>query len=192
MGAMSAEIRWGAARPRAPGSYRAWQKEVEEHLMVQDDRKICFIVDEKGGAGKSALGRILMTKYKCWYSTGGKFNDLACSYKEPDYKIAIFDLTRNVDRDFHPYSFAEALKNGIFASNKYNSVCKQIIPPKVIWFMNQYPSEDRLSEDRYCVHRLTANTDMRMLEQSVPQNEPDRPDPPIVSTQDLLDMMMNE
>jgi hypothetical protein len=81
------------------------------------------------------------------------------------YEIAILDLARNPsDKDLHPYSFAEQLKNGIFSSNKYNSVTKNITPPKVLWLSNNDPDRTRLSEDRFCVHIVNKNTsDMTLI-----------------------------
>lgn len=150
---------WANVEQHSLGEYRKWQADLRDHLLLQDDRKICFVVDEEGGAGKSYLAKLLMRDYKCWYSTGGKQADLALSYARPDYVIGIFDLVRNPeDKDFHPYGFAEQLKNGIFFSSKYNSTMRVIQQPRVVWLMNQAPNREKLSADRYCVHIVNKHT----------------------------------
>jgi len=161
--ALTTQKKWDAVQVVPPDSLRGWQKEVLDHLLQQDDRRICFVVDYEGGTGKTCLGKWIVANYQAYHCTGGKQADLAFSYKEPDYEIAIFDLARHAeDKDFHPYHFAEQLKNGMFSSGKYMSISKRITPPKVIWFMNQDPDRTKLSADRYCVHIVSKDlSDMR-------------------------------
>lgn len=157
-GLLNGEL-WKTVRGDVPTVLRIWQKEVLDCLLAQNDRKICFVIDEEGGMGKSVLAKYICKSYDTFYCTGGKQNDLAFAYKSPDHLIAIFDLSRNPhEKDFHPYAFAEQLKNGMFSSGKYESQTKFVNPPKVIWFMNQEPDRDKLSHDRYCVHRLQRGT----------------------------------
>ena len=162
---------------------RGWQEEIRRHLLAQDDRRICFVVDETGGAGKTTLAKYLMSSYRSFYCTGGKSNDLAFSYKDPHAEIAILDLSRNPDdKDFHPYTFAEQLKNGMFSSGKYASRLKRIVPPKVIWFANQQPDRSKLSDDRYCVHLVDRNrADMNLVDDPAP------PLPPPIDLQEIID-----
>lgn len=182
------DVLW-SIEARAPGAWRGWQKEVAMHLMQQNDRKICFIIDEEGGCGKSVLAKILMAQFDCFYCTGGKQNDLSYAYKKPNYDVAIFDLSRNPDdKDFHPYAFAEQLKNGMFSCGKYMSVTKLIDPPKIIWFANQEPDRAKLSSDRYCVHHVSKRSNM-ILEDIV-WNPPVAP--PVNETVVLLDDVMDE
>ena len=49
---------------------RDWQQKVLEKLAVQTDRKILFVVDEKGGKGKSMLTKHMMTTMDAWCCTG--------------------------------------------------------------------------------------------------------------------------
>ena len=141
-------------------NWKGWQKAVYSCLMSQDDRRICFVIDVVGGAGKSILSKIIQSKHDSFFCTGGKSHDLQHMYKSPDYECAIFDLSRNpADKDFHPYSFAEMLKNGQFSSGKYNGTMKRFTAPKVIWFANQEPDREKLSADRYCVHMISDRSD---------------------------------
>ena len=46
-----------------------------DHLLLQDDRKICFVVDYEGGAGKIVLAKLFLSQYKTFDSTGGKLGE---------------------------------------------------------------------------------------------------------------------
>lgn len=49
---------------------RPWQEWVIKRLDKQDDRKILFIVDRKGGRGKSCLATHLMSQGEAWVCEG--------------------------------------------------------------------------------------------------------------------------
>lgn len=53
------------------GELRPWQREVLQLLKAQDDRRILFVVDPKGNAGKTTMSYHLMSTEKA-FSTGGK------------------------------------------------------------------------------------------------------------------------
>lgn len=180
--ALTERALWASTAVQGPVSLRGWQLAIKTHLLAQDDRRICFVVDETGGAGKTVLAKHLMHTYRTFYCTGGKSNDLAYSYKDPRAEIAILDLSRNPDdKDFHPYTFAEQLKNGLFSSGKYASRLKTITPPKVIWFANQMPDRSKLSDDRYCVHTVDKNkSDMKLVDEAPPL-------PPPFDLQEIID-----
>lgn len=127
---------------------RDWQKEAVEKLENQKDRGILFVVDEKGGKGKSALARHLLTTKNSWGCQGGKINDLMHTYKR-DAEFVIFDMARCNNPDFFPWNFMENLKNGWFMSTKYHGGMQIFTPPKIIVFMNQCPPKEKLSYDRY-------------------------------------------
>ena len=142
------------------GQWKGWQKAVYNCIMRQNDRKICFVIDIEGGAGKTVLTKIIQKNHDSFFCTGGKTHDLQHMYKSPNYEIAIFDLSRNpLEKDFHPYAFAEMLKNGQFSSGKYDGCMKRFNPPKVVWMANQVPDRDKLSADRYCVHMISERSD---------------------------------
>jgi len=144
-------------------TWKGWQKAVFHCFSHQNDRSICFVVDLEGGQGKTVLSKIIQSKMDSFFCTGGKTNDLAHMYKSAHYKAAIFDLSRNpAEKDFHPYAFAEMLKNGQFSSGKYDGCMKRFPPPKVIWFANQMPDMDKLSGDRYCIHKISMRSDQNM------------------------------
>nr|WPR18705.1 MAG: hypothetical protein [Skomarfal virus 51] len=168
---------WEDVSVGAPIYWRTWQKELFTHLMQQNDRRICFVIDEEGGCGKSVLVSLIENEVKTWISTGGKYSDLAFSYKEPDYEVAIFDLARqNLEKgDFYPYGFAEGLKNGRIFSAKYASEAKRFYAPKVLWLANHSPDRSKLTDDRYCVHLISHRSDMTLTTLHPPNDPTEAP-----------------
>ncbi len=55
---------------------RPWQKEVLEKLDGQDDRKILFVVDYRGGKGKTSLTKYLLANHEAWSCSGNFFATL--------------------------------------------------------------------------------------------------------------------
>lgn len=158
--AIMEDAKWKAVPLGTYGRWKGWQEAVYRCLMRQDDRRICFVIDTEGGAGKTVLSKIIQAKHDSFFCTGGKSHDLQHMYKSPNYEVAIFDLSRNpAEKDFHPYAFAEMLKNGQFSSGKYNGTMKRFNGPKVVWFANQEPDREKLSADRYCVHFISERSD---------------------------------
>ena len=169
------------------GQWKGWQAAVYDCVQNQSDRKICFVVDVEGGAGKTVLSKIIQEKHDSFFCTGGKTHDLQHMYKSPNYEVAIFDLSRNpAEKDFHPYAFAEMLKNGQFSSGKYNGLMKRFKPPKVVWFANQEPDREKLSADRYCVHRISERSDHVMSD--IPGMDLTAPPLPPGEINDEIDM----
>lgn len=129
---------------------RDWQQRVLDMLHNQTDRHILFVVDIKGGKGKSTLAQHLLSKEHTWGCQGGKIADLMHSYHKKA-TIAVFDMARCNNPDYYPWNFMENIKNGWFTSTKYQGGFHQFTPPKIVVFMNQDPPRDKLSEDRYQV-----------------------------------------
>lgn len=130
---------------------RPWQESVLDKLRRQDARKILFVVDVKGGQGKSVLTQHLLSTENTWACQGGKTADLMNSYKK-GAEFAIFDMARCNKPDWYPWNFMENLKSGWFTATKYEGGFKKFRKPKIVVFMNQDPPRDKLSEDRYEVY----------------------------------------
>lgn len=133
-----------------PEKLRSWQQMVIHHLEGQNDRKILFVVDRKGGMGKSTLTKYLIQEKSAWACTGGKAADLMHAYT-PEAAIAVFDMARCTIPEYWPWQFIENLKNGWFTTTKYNSRMIRFTPPKVVVFCNDDIPRDKLSGDRYQV-----------------------------------------
>ena len=133
-----------------PENLRAWQQVVIDNLERQSERKILFVVDRKGGMGKSTLTKYLIKERKAWACTGGKAADLMHAYT-PGATIAVFDMARCTCSDYWPWQFIENLKNGWFTTTKYHSRMITFKPPSVVVFCNDDIPRDKLSADRYQV-----------------------------------------
>ena len=125
---------------------REWQKWAVDRLMKQDDRKVLWVTDKVGGAGKTVLSKHLCADGKGFYCSGGSYKDIMFSYKNQN--IVVIDLTRS-QREYIPYDAIESFKNGLAFSAKYESQMKIFAPAKVIVMSNFDPSLDKLSMDRW-------------------------------------------
>ena len=131
---------------------KEWQKIVLQKLREQNNRKVLFVVDPVGGAGKSALGKHIVAHGNAWMTRGGKFADLTHAWcKEEEHEYVIFDMAKCTKFEFWPYSFIEQLKDGMVFTPKYDS--SQIVTSrkKIVVFCNEVPDRTKLSKDRYDV-----------------------------------------
>lgn len=115
-------------------------------LKPKEDRLIHWIVDEKGGAGKSAMIRYLIVNHGATL-LGLSYKDSAEAYDKQG--IVCFDIERDTKEEFIPYALFEALKNGMIFSGKYHGVTKIFDPPHVFIFANRHPNKEKLSQDRW-------------------------------------------
>lgn len=133
---------------------REWQEKAVEKLLAQDNRKILWIVDEKGNNGKTFLASYLADKYGARIFENGKSADIKYMWKGED--IVVFDLVRSC-QDKINFAAIELLKNGRFNSTKYVCAEKSIDTDKhvkMICFTNEEPDRTKLSPDRWDVMRL--------------------------------------
>lgn len=131
---------------------RPWQQEEYDALQLQNDREIRFVVDFKGGEGKTKLAQYLVENLNAFYCTGGKTCDIMHAYSDQEY--VVFDLARCTGVEFWPFQVMEFFKNGMGFSPKYTSCTKQFKPCKIIVFSNQDINYSKLSADRYSVRFL--------------------------------------
>lgn len=126
---------------------RPWQSRVLAYLeRPANDRKIIWVYDSEGKAGKSRLARHLIMEHNA-VQLEGRVQDMAFMYnKEP---IVVIDITRaQAEHSNHLYSFAEKLKNGVLVSTKYECVQKLFKPPHVVFFSNSEPDMQLWTSDR--------------------------------------------
>ena len=130
---------------------RRWQKAVRNLVKEQNNRKVLWIVDEKGGQGKSFLGNYLETFDNALYIENGAKKDVAYLYQnEP---IVAINYIRSVQETMN-YGIIENIKDGRMLSAKYESRMKRFRPAKVVAFSNFKPDKTKLSEDRWMVFDL--------------------------------------
>jgi len=112
---------------------REWQQEAIKLLYGQDERQVLWIMDSKGGKGKSFLAKWLCVMWDAFYVEGGKKADISYAYQMQ--KTVVFDLSRQT-QEFVNYSTIESFKNGVIFSPKYASTTKFFTPARVIVFSN--------------------------------------------------------
>lgn len=150
-----AELKQGYAESKL----RPWQDIVITNLKKQGDRKVLWVVDPEGNAGKSWLTKYLYSTLNAFMCTGGKIADVAYAYNRQEY--VVFDFTRSRE-EYVMYDVIESFKNGYLFSAKYNSVNKVFPHCKVVCFSNFWPDRSKLSKDRWDVHRIIGPTGMLM------------------------------
>lgn len=130
---------------------RPWQIEMQKRLLEQNDRKILWIVDSKGGRGKTTFAKYLVAYHDAYYVQNGKSADIMYSYN--DQPIVCLDYTRDFE-SYVNYSILETFKNGIGFSPKYESRTRIFKPCKVVIFSNFLPNLEKLSNDRWDIQDL--------------------------------------
>ena len=127
-----------------------WQAGLYDDLRIEaDSRKIVFVVDTRGGKGKSWFCRYvsqMLDKVQVLYPT--KKADMAYALRE-ELRILFVDCSRSFS-DFLDYDFLEQAKNRMVFSGKYESSMKYFSDYiHVVVMMNQQPDLSKLSRDRY-------------------------------------------
>lgn len=165
---------------------RCWQHWLFRYLneIPGNDRPILFMVDHRGGSGKSTFCKWyeLFGVKKSAYYTVMKKADLAHITDTMETEVYFIDVTKEQTEYMDSvYSFAEELKNGRLGSGKFDGQIKRSRPNHVVIFMNHMPrigGEDHptrrvwnevrekwefekrdapLSADRYLIWKLSAD-----------------------------------
>lgn len=144
-------------------NFRPWQEcflaEIEEE---PDDRKIIWIYDKKGGAGKSRLALHIKYSGMGWIISGSTFQrDIAHLIRgrleaEKTMRVIIVDLTRAFENK-EVYNLLEMLKMGEMVSGKYDSCEIAWMPGHVAVFANFLPMYNGCSEDRWIIHEVSSS-----------------------------------
>ncbi len=130
-----------------------WQQHIIDIVRGDPDpRKIHWVWEPKGNAGKTILCKHLVLKYQAIF-IGGKCRDaqyaVAMAKKEgKPINIILFDIPRSRQGRL-AYDALESIKNGLFFSSKYESGSIVMNVPHLIVFSNAPPNETMLSEDRW-------------------------------------------
>ena len=117
------------------------------------DRSIYWYWENIGNVGKSQLVRYLCIKHNA-ILISGRSGDIKYQIKTfydkhgTGPKIVIYDIPRTAE-NYINYTALEEVKNGLFASNKYESAMVIINPPHFFCFANFEPYLDAVSKDRW-------------------------------------------
>lgn len=133
------------------GTLLPWQQELWDYLdLPPDDRTITFVVDARGGKGKSWFARYMFSKKpsETQLLSVGKRDDLAhavnCSKR-----FFFFNVPRG-GMEFLQYTILEQLKDRVIFSPKYNSATKILNHiPHVVVLCNEMPDMGKMTQDRY-------------------------------------------
>ena len=132
-----------------------WQKKIVDLCNTEpDDRTIHWLYEGTGNVGKSALVRHLCINAGALL-VSGKAADIKYQIANcrEDPEIVIWDIPRTA-QNYVNYCALEEVKNGCFASNKYESKMCIINSPHVICFANFEPDYENMSLDRWSVINL--------------------------------------
>lgn len=143
-------------RPNPEIEIYGWQCEVDEWLATEpDNRSIGWVWSSKGGRGKSSFVRHLVQKRDALVCSGkaADMKYMITKYEEKNGiypELIVFDVPRSSFK-FLSYTGIEEIKNGIFASTKYECSMVQMPYPHVIVLCNFAPDMDDedMSSDRY-------------------------------------------
>lgn len=127
---------------------RKWQQQLLEELRKPaDDRKIFYVVDEKGGNGKTFFANYLFRNEGAFYCRPSKGTDIAYMYNNE--KIIVYDIPRSSDEQYINWGMIEQLKDGLVMSGKYASRMKwRDEKAHVVIMANVMPPHGVFSEDR--------------------------------------------
>lgn len=131
-----------------------WQLDVLKVIETKPDKRSIHWFWGDGNVGKSDLMRYLVVKHNA-IVCAGKAADMkhmiATSKKKP--KIVVFDVPR-CNFQYISYAGMEEIKNGVFASTKYESCMVTMNHPHLIVFANSEPEYESMSKDRWKIHRI--------------------------------------
>lgn len=129
---------------------RAWQISLTLKLAAEpDDRKIIFIVDRDGNAGKTWFAHYYrQTNEKVQVLLPGKKSDMTYAL-DTRIRVLFVDAPRSKQGEYLQYDFLEEVKNGYIFSGKYESRIKQLERVHIVVMMNEMPDLEKLSADRY-------------------------------------------
>jgi len=136
---------------------RPWQAAIKELVTSETPhpRKIFWVYDEVGGAGKSSFAKYMYFHHKIITLTFGDAKDLLYVVQKFQGRTAyMFDLSRTKGGKTSMsdiYQALEAVKNGMFVSSKYESDICLMSTPHVVVFSNHKPNMDALSKDRFSI-----------------------------------------
>lgn len=122
------------------------QQKIYNKMKNQTERQITFVIDKKGGKGKSTLAKYIFATHDCYLTTSTAYHDNAYNYDRQKY--IIFDIARQQE-NLIQYNLLEDMKNGILFCKKYESTTKIFDSPKILFLCNFDVDMSKLTEDRY-------------------------------------------
>ena len=143
--------------------WRGWQQELRKHLDEKCDRRVIWVIGEKGNEGKSYFQENIREEYgyarvctmELSENSRNTFHILRQLYTH-DTDIFLFNLPRGQYMDSGNYKILESVKDGSAIAGKYNS--KKLVfkkPNILIVFSNWAPNKSKLSLDRWKIFKIS-------------------------------------
>lgn len=131
-----------------------WEQDILSILQSEpDDRKIYWIFEPIGGAGKSQFAKYITHTFGA-IPIGGRATDILYAVAKYPSKIYYYDMPRSHSRNHVSYETLEMVKNGVFLSTKYDCATVVRNAPHIFIFANEPPAIDKLSADRWVIKEI--------------------------------------
>lgn len=142
-----------------PTDLYEWQKSLVRELKGKpNNRKIVWIVDTEGAAGKTTFAKYMMFHLKAPVIRYAKIADMLYEVKnKKNAGVYIFDLSRSRPAEFKfddLYAALESIKDGLITSTKYQSETWGQMPAHVLVLSNHEPIKSAISQDRWDIRYL--------------------------------------
>ncbi len=142
-----------------------WMKDIIENINNKPHPRIInWILDRKGGKGKSDFCKYLCVKHNA-LMVCGKGTDMKCGIaswvkiKKNYPEIILIDCPRTFDTNYLSYTGLEEIKNGCFFSPKYESGMVIGNRPHIYVFSNELPNIEKLTSDKWNIIDLDLQMD---------------------------------
>ena len=138
-----------------PGPASEWQQKMLDILCVPCapfDRKVYWIWNSKGNAGKSTLVDYLLIHHvRVLALTSGDTRDVAQAFS--DHQVVVFDVPLQTPAPdlLNMCKTAEYLKNGHIFCSKYESIEKRFRRPHVVFLANVAPPPNLFADSNRIV-----------------------------------------
>lgn len=143
---------------------RPWQQRLIDIISEPPcPRRIFFVIDPDGGAGKSTFARFLASKHSALVVKPAKYDRINLQYT--GQPIVVFDYPRSTTGPDHalPYPLIEQFKDGCRAAGMYGKPGAFYPIPHVFVFTNAEPDVTALSRDRLDGSLLRVSTNTHTL-----------------------------
>lgn len=152
-----------------------WQLEVKDIVEQEpDSRTVHWFWEPDGGVGKSSIVRWLVARQGALVCAGkaADMKYLVVKYAEQhdgvSPEVIVFDVPRS-SAQYLSYTGIEEIKNGCFASTKYECGMHLMNHPHVFVFANFAPNPgDQMSADRFHIVRIGSEASSQGSSTAVP------------------------
>lgn len=147
-----------------------------ETKYAQHMRRVIWIYDPSGKAGKSSCIRFFNEEFPKWAVQLPNITDtksIACQLLDDikngtwNGKVCITDLTRRVS-EYNICGTIEQIKNGVMNSTKYKPGTISFCSPHVVIFSNSLPTKEQIdgfTRDRWDIRQIGAGMRLHKLKQ---------------------------